>query len=145
MKRTGVLDLVFYEGVPDLKWFLDEMLVPGRTVGCWRVKPNGSGDCLGMGLINKREIMGRYSKAEIGFAFLPGRTTIHEKVKLGRGMIQYVFDEYGFDSLFGTTPVENKAAVAYSRRLGFKIHGPVPDFCIWKGELSGVYISQMSR
>lgn len=148
MKESDVLAKLFYQGVPDIMWFLRE-LSNMVTVGCYRRIFDVDGEhpqLVGFGFISKAEPMEKgYTKAEVNFAFLPGLTNAFEKVSLGVAMLRFVFNEYGYDALFGTTPAKNPAAVKYAKLLGFTIHGPVKDSCTWQGELCPVFISQLSK
>jgi RimJ/RimL family protein N-acetyltransferase len=63
----------------------------------------------------------------------------------GRMMIAWSFDQLKLDALYGTTPERNRAAVRFSEKLGFELHGPLPNYCTWEGELCAAWISAMTK
>ena len=144
-KREGTLHTVWMSDPPEIREYL-EWLNKRDLFGCWRLNTDvGVADFLGMGFVANTERMGKRSKAEIGFIFHAKKATLFEKIAMGRMLVEHVFVTGGYDAIFGTTPERNPAAVAYAKRLGFAMHGPIKDFCAWDGELCGVWISQMSR
>jgi RimJ/RimL family protein N-acetyltransferase len=63
----------------------------------------------------------------------------------GRQMLGMTFDQYNIDYLFGTTPAVNKAALAYAKRLGFEMYGPIPNSCAFRGKIESTYISHITK
>jgi hypothetical protein len=114
-----------------------------HTLACFE-KIDGVAYIRGMGWLNKVQQVGDTTRAEVGFAFLPGGS-IFTKLEMGRRMIDWMFSEAHVDVLFGTTPVQNKPALAYAKRLGFSLHGPIPDFSAWRGQSTDVWVSKLSR
>jgi hypothetical protein len=120
------------------------MQTPGtHLLGCWR----GAGDSrefLGVAFINNMIDIGGFRKAEAGFSFSP-EVGAFTQVRLVKGCVTYALS-FLCESLFGTTPENNRGAVSIVKRSGMKVFGPVPDFCKWHdGVVAGAYISQASK
>jgi hypothetical protein len=138
-RADGLLDTIFTEGPPTLTWFLE-------TYGKMHVLAAFCGKKLaGLGWINQLQDMGPAGiKGDCGMAFFP-EASLKQKLVLGRQMIDWAFETLGLVGLFGTTPAPNRRALAYSRLLGFKLHGPIPNLSAWEGNPCAVYISAMTR
>ena len=83
-------------------------------------------------------------RAEMGFGFTPN-STVFQALYGGRMMVDKAFEESTVDFIFGTTPELNKEAIAYIKRLGFSMYGPIPNYCSYLGKLSGCYTSYVER
>jgi len=131
--------VVFSEGETSLRWFLE-------TYRDMHVVAGFDGKNLtGLGWLNKVLDMGPAGrKGDCGMAFFP-EVSPWKKLKLGALFIDYAFEELGLVGLFGTTPEPNRRAVRYSKKLGFKLFGPIPALSAWEGKLCGAYISSMTR
>lgn len=88
--------------------------------------------------------LGPITRSEMGFGFLPN-CNVFQALKAGRVIMQSCFDKLNVDHMFGTTPEPNKEALAYVRRLGLKMYGPVPNFCMYNGDYVGAYTSHISK
>ena len=144
-KACGHLDKVFYQGVPSVREFLEWHTNAGTVViGCWERRTSDVVDFTGMGWINASERMPGLAKAEVGFCF-NRNVSIFSQAALIRAMITGIFLVSDYESLFGTTPEVNQAAVALVKRTGMRIFGPVPMFASWHGEPCGVFISQADK
>lgn len=139
--QEGTAQKVWYQGNYSLHWLLG-----------WTADPKNAtilfikdGKLCGAGWVTERQALGDTGKykAEIGFAFFRD-TPIFEALKFGRLALKYIADVYEVDYFFGTTPEENRHALAYAKRLGLKLVGPVPNFCSYLGEVKGVYFSYIS-
>ncbi len=146
-EEEGLLPVIFYQGVPTLKQFLDEHLEPGRriAIGCFREMPDGPAEFCGLGWVFGAAKMGDFLKAECGMAFFKRQSNKKDNLLFGRLMLRLFFDCYGIHVIFGTTPEPNKLALRYSQKLGFDLIGPVPDLATWNGELCPAWVSHMSR
>lgn len=145
MVSSGRADKVFYANIHDLDYALQ------WAKDCHNIWGAFSGDKLiGMGFTQDPAEFGsvldnpnNVYRAELGFGFM-SNCTIFEALEAGRMMLDAAFAE-GFTDLFGTTPEHNLPALAYARRLGLKLYGPVPNFCHYLGLKSGIYTSHISR
>lgn len=142
---TTVLGAIYHECEPDLKSFLDQHTSTDTvTLGCFR-EVNGTPEFIGMGWINTFQRMGGgHAKAEVGFGFFDGGS-VFEKVRLVRMMVDWVFEHLDVDAIFGITPEPNRSAVAFIKRVGFDIVGPLPAYATWGGELCGAYVSCITK
>jgi hypothetical protein len=87
---------------------------------------------------------GVYSKARIGFGFMPN-CNVFQALRAGKMIVTDAFDELKLDHMFGFTPEENQQALAYIRRVGFNLYGPIPQFTTYNGNCMGSYVSHMTR
>ncbi len=147
MVEEGTLEAVFYQAVPTISEFLAEYLTAGKrvTLGCFREMKDGSGELCGLGWVCGSERMGCYTKAETGTVFFHRQSDKRQNLRFGQLMLQSFFTRHNIDVLFGFTPERNKLALRYAQKLGFSIHGPIPDYCSWKGELAPGWISHLSK
>ncbi len=143
MVGTGRGDQVFYAAKHDLQgalnWatkcdFIHGVFLEEKLIGVGFVE----------NVLRFNTNQGQISRGEVGFGFLPS-CSIFQALDGGRKMLDTFFNKLDIDHLFGTTPEPNKAAIAYAKRLGFSIYGPVPDFCAYNGDYVGIYTSHLSR
>jgi hypothetical protein len=96
-----------------------------------------------MGWVMNAIQMNGYQKAETGMVFFR-KNVGGDAVKFGRMMLESFFSQYEVDYLFGVTPAQNKLALRYASKLGFSLHGPIPNFATWGGVPADAWISHMS-
>lgn len=145
LQYTGIDKQIWYQDPPDLRWFLNYCFdKPGLTTLVAYVQNLDSDmELAGISWIDPPIQIGNgFSKTEIGFGFLP-TVSVWNKLKLGRMMIDWVEDNLNVDFLFGFTPEDNHAAIAFSKRLGFTQSEPIPNYLTWEGKPSSAIISQM--
>ena len=133
---------VFYAFPHDLKFALDWAMNTTAFYGAFRDK-----ELIGAGWVDNLLAIGGeppVTKAELGFGFMPN-CGIFEALQAGRLMLDYSFDVYGIDFLFGTTPLSNKAALAYAKRLGLRLYEPVENFCTYQGKIDACVTSSISK
>jgi hypothetical protein len=144
LKENGLLNKVFYQGLPTVREFLEWNTNSGNeVVGCYRRRISDV-EFIGMGWVNAKEKMAGFCKAEVGFCFMP-EVNVFAQIRLIRGMVTRIFQVTDFWSIFGTTPDQNGPAVKIIERVGLHLHGPIPNFASWKGQPCAVYISEMDR
>jgi hypothetical protein len=143
LKAQGRMDDIFYSAPYDINTFM--AWAKGVSIFYGVFKDNV---VVGCGWVDVPVVMecesGRYRKAEIGFGFC-NQCSVFQALQAGREMIEMTFDLYQIDYLFGTTPSPNKAALAYAKRLGFQLFGPIPNSCSFRGKLESTYISHISK
>lgn len=147
MTREGTLETVFYEGVPTLADFMADCLTPGKRVtgGCFRNIPGKPPEFCGIGWVYNPVRMGRHTRADTGMCFFKSQTRKTDNLKFGQMLLEVFFRHYNIDALFGFTPEPNKLALRYAQKLGMTIHGPIPDYCTWKGDMVPGWISHISK
>lgn len=147
MERGGVLEKVFHQCEPSLRWFLDWLNEPGVEVpGIWRCPAPDLAQLVGLGFVNQRQNLPGLVKAEIGFTFLPDfPLNFFTKVQLIQGVLDYTLTRTGITSLFGTIPEPNKGSYYLASRVGMRTVGIAPEFASWKGRSCDVWIMQMDR
>jgi hypothetical protein len=140
LKSDGTYDSVFYEYDLSLSQFLRVFTDASRApLGCYG--PDISGLCW----LNRQEILrGGYRRAEVAMGFYRGQS-IERLETFGKMAIEWAFDKLELNVILGVTPAANRAALLFSRRLGFDVVGPVRGATVWNGEACDVYISSMAR
>jgi len=143
MTAEGRMDDVIYQGEHDIVYFLNWVKSLRVFYGVFK-----DSVIVGAGWVSVPYAMESpersYRKAEIGFGF-SAKATVFEALKAGRMMLDRTFDFYGIDFLYGTTPESNRLALGYAKRLGFKLYGPIPNSCVFRGKLEGTYTSYIDR
>lgn len=155
-----LLDIIFHEaaGPPTLQWFLQEYTKPetstliGYRESSEPVSSSSSFHVadkfytpLGMVWINQSWNIGlNYRKAESGMAFVR-RTPIEDTLQLGRMGVAWAFNNLSLDSMFGCTPLPNRAAVGYGHKLGFQQTTPLEGYSCWRGKLCSVVLQSMTK
>lgn len=146
MLREDLLDILFYEGRPDKEWFLKQYSAPEMTTfGCF-VKTGLDPDVrlAGFGRVAPYKMGNNYWKAEIAVLFFKDFQRRKYTIPFCRMMTEWIFDNLVFHSIFGTTPLPNRAMLKFIKALGFG-GAEVPAFTTWKGEPCGIYLSWMTK
>lgn len=143
--EDGLAEKVWYQGGLSLHWLLSWTADPRNGTILFLHVKDGKASLVGAGWVTERTPLGDTGKhkAEIGFAFFKD-TPIFTAIRFGRLALKYIADVFDVDYFFGTTPEDNKQALAYAKRLGLKLVGPVPNFCSYLGDVKGVYFSSIS-
>lgn len=146
MKEDGTLRSVIHQAEPDLRWWLDSFCgKDSLVIGAYR-RIGDSAALRGMGFVNQIIAYPGLTKAEVGFAFWgENQPSIFAKSEIMKAMLDLVFERTSIDSLLGLTPDRNPGAVALIRRIGMRVFGPIPNYCVWHGEPCGAYVSQMDK
>lgn len=145
--REGILDSIFSEGVPGIRWFVETYSeMPAVMLGSVFVPSQNRIVPCGIGWVSKVERIGSTGrlKGEVGMAFTrAGRLRSHA---LGLLMLEWVFQTVAVESIYGSTPEHNIPAWKYAQQLGFWLSAdPVPNYTAWNGEPCGSYVSCMTR
>jgi hypothetical protein len=144
-KSSGVLDLLWYGEPVSVQFFLNWFSRPGtNTLGCYW-KPEGKPHVVsGLCWINSTSQIGQFKRAEVGMGFLrhepPSRL-----IRYGQMCCEWGFEHRGLECILGTTPIRNRVAAAYGKRIGFKVSGEVEGMCIWAGQLESVVIQSLAK
>lgn len=146
MEKEGTLDVVFFQSVPSLSSFLEAHLAGSNRVvlGAFRERQGGDPEFCGLSWIMNPLNIGNYIKAETGICLFR-KNVGRDSINFGKMMLESFFTQYDVSCLFGVTPENNKLALRYAQRLGFSMHGPIPDFATWQGKPTGAFISHYSK
>lgn len=145
-QKEGTLPVIFYMKIPTIKEFIDAHMENGSriTLGCFRVDEETKAvEFAGLGWVSDSVRMNGFTKAEIGIGML--RCAGRDNLAFGKMMLESFFSGHAIDVLFGCTPENNKLALRYADKLGFSLHGPIPQYCSWQGQLTAGWISHMSK
>ena len=142
LDAAGLADKVWYQSGHSLSWFLNWSHCPENGTVILARNNGTSVELCGIAWIsNKQELgdTGTY-KGEIGFAFLP-EVSVGDAIKLGRIGLKFIAGVFNIDYLYGATPDSNKRALAYAKRMGMQMYGPIPNHCVYLGEPDALWFS----
>ena len=83
-------------------------------------------------------------KCDASIAFFAG-TSGGEKLKLGRMMVSWVFENLDVNLMLTLSAETHRASVYFVRRLGFQMFGPIPCLTASHGEPCGGWLGAMTR
>jgi RimJ/RimL family protein N-acetyltransferase len=145
-KKDGILDTVFHERNVSLRWFLDFLMNEKTDVlACGRLKSDGSMELCGIGWINCYFQAADKLKCDVSHGFMKQFWGHGLPLTWCRLMLDWTFTSRKADVVYGVTPEPNRLAVAFARKLGFTMHGPVPYWSQFRGEACSCYIDTMTR
>lgn len=142
MLQSGRANQVFYTFPHDLKFALDWAMKTAIFYGAFR-----GDELIGAGWVENPLIIGvepTLTKAELGFGFMDN-CNVFEALQAGRLMLDYSFDVCKVDFLFGTTPLSNRPAIVYAKRLGLRTYEPVENFCTYQGKIDACVTSSITK
>lgn len=148
MKAKDLLWRVYPQGVPSIGWFIEWTQKPAHTIfGAYVQSLDAErSELVGLGwACEPWDVGGIFRKAEMGMCFFSDHATPAMRIDLADMMIDLTFENDVADVLFGTTPVPNRAAIAFAKKLGFEMSGPIPHYTLWKGRPAAVMVSTLSR
>jgi RimJ/RimL family protein N-acetyltransferase len=148
MEKEGLLETVFYESIPSLSTYLSWLQnKTSRYLGCF-IRPTLDVDDVRLaGLSWLWDIRGPVGgrRCECGMVFFREWQRDHIPEELTEKTMDYAFGPCGIDVLYGITPVRNRAAILFSRRMGFKQTAPLPMYGSWHGEPEDVVMSFLTK
>lgn len=147
LKQQGLLRVVFYEGEPSLKWFLEWFQTNDSVIlGCFATALGSTTPVLaGLGWLTSICERNGVKRSEIGMVFFREWQHGSLPAEWCDQMIDFSFEQLGMSAIYGTTPEANRAAVKFSKQMGFDQFGPIPYGCTWKGKPCGTIQSVMTR
>jgi len=145
LDAVGQADKVWYQSPHSLSWFLNWSHSHENGTVILARNRDGVIELCGIAwLSNKQELgdTGTY-KGEIGFAFLP-EVSIWDAVKVGRIGLKFMAETFNIDYFYGATPSRNRHALAYAKRVGLQMFGPIPNHCTYLGEPDSLWFSYIA-
>ena len=79
------------------------------------------------------------------FCFFKEYWNRHDSRDLGMTVLRDWFETKQADTIAGTTPSANHAALRFIKRLGFRVIGEVPSFTLYQGEQCASVVSYMTK
>lgn len=145
MKAEGLLDIMFYEEVPNFLRYMQIMLEEGSVfLPLFQIECTGAYTLIGFGGVSKTVRMGGgYNKAEMYCLFFKEFQRRPISFPAAQTLMAWVYERTEIDVMFGTTPAPNIAMVRFAKALGFKM-SKIDNFTTWKGEPCAVWISCMT-
>jgi RimJ/RimL family protein N-acetyltransferase len=148
MKVEGILGQVYYQSIPPLmeymNWHLNPRNVWLACMAC-RTCDNAQPELAGMGWINQITDTGLIRRGDVGMMFFRKFQQRSITREFTEQLIDYAFDVARLDVIHGMTPEPNRAALAFSRRMGFMQYGPIPLMCHYAGVPCAGVMSVMTK
>lgn len=148
-KEDELLPILFYENHQSMLHFVYQYMQDNvSTLAAWYDDGSGTPKLCGMGWINEFIKMGPdHLRCNSGMGFFRRQKDdpALDLVMYGQMMIEWAFDHLNIDAMHGVTPAKNRAALAFSRKCGFNLSGPIEAGTVWKGELCDVYMSSVTK
>lgn len=149
--QEGQLNYFFHDRVPDISEYLSMWKDPRNVAyACFIGKPDSDQmEVAGLGSGTNLTKVGDKNRLEVGMAFLRSVQSMSSKISLEFcGLIlddAFHAEDLNLVCVTGTTPVPNKAAVQFLRRIGFREIGICPYCVTWEGEAVPAVLSAMTR
>ena len=148
IKQEGLSDIVFHDN-PNItlgdyvSWFNLPNVLPQFI---FKVKDDMTAEDM-VGMIWLSDVMKCETIARGSGSFIYFRRYMdgHTPEKLAKLVFQYWFEALNMDIVTGTTPMLNKAAIKYIRKIGMQEVGIMPQFANYKGRVSDALMSCMTR
>jgi RimJ/RimL family protein N-acetyltransferase len=143
MKAEKLLDVMFYEEIPNLCRYMEMMLKEGSVfLALFQIERTGAYTLIGFGgTSNPVSMGGGYCKAEMYCLFFKEYQRRNISFPVAQMMMAWCYERIAnLDVMFGTTPAPNVAMVRFAKALGFKM-SKIDNFTTWKGEPCAVWIS----
>lgn len=147
-QKQGVLKWLFYEREFSLYEFMGLFLKPEtNTLGAfWENPTTLKWEIAGFSFFRDITTMGgKFLRADVGQAFLRNLPPEASPIGFARMMMEIGFDRLGLSVISGLTPARNRASVAFAKRIGFSVCGPIPGGVSWYGQLEPAYLSSMTK
>lgn len=151
LKKQGLFRWVYYMKEPTLTEFLafhrrtDLVYLGGMTSKILDNGTMGEPELAGIGWLESIQRMPGLSKGQVGMAFLRKYQRDDTALELARMFIDYAFDKVGVDVVLGTTPVRNRAAVLFSRKLRFREIGVGTRYVSFWGTACDAVLTEMTK
>jgi hypothetical protein len=125
--EEGLGDQLFYDGsIKDEQQFLQLMKSPGAIL---HVVLAPDDHPVAMWWLNRLE----RTHATCHFTLFVELFGTKDRVPIGKEAMRICFDHLGYEVIMGMTPSDNKFALGYARKVGFKEVGEVPHY-LWSKE-----------
>jgi RimJ/RimL family protein N-acetyltransferase len=145
-QRDGTLDTIFHEKRVSLRWALDFWGNENTDIlACGRLKSDRSFELCGLGWINNWIRTPTHTRCDVGHGFMKQFWGKGMPLTWCRLMLAWLFESRNPDVVYGVTPEKNRLAIAFARKIGFTMHGPIPYWSAYKGEACGCYLDSMTR
>lgn len=147
LQATGEFGRVFSPEFTVKKWLEWATDPCTHMIGVWSKAGAGADVLCAIGFSNVSYRMGDKTIAEVGFATSPAMPmqSVFVKCALIKKILDFAFARTKVDSIVGWIPVANMAAVAFSRRIGISLFGPVRYTALWQNVACPSYICQIDK
>ena len=151
MKAEGLIPVIFYEGDPGLRWFLDWFHRTDTVCyGCFLSPRVDTGEnqtqlCGLLWVDTIITLASGHKKANSGVMFFRDYQKGNLPLQFGELVLDAVFSDLKIDVLWGTTPVPNRIAKLFTMRLGYKYLPPCPMFCSWEGKVCDAAVCYLTK
>lgn len=147
IKAEGIWNVVFHDNPEmDLYDFMSLFMRPTTFLQIMSiVEEDKFKDIAGMAwLTDVINCSGKLLRGEGSFLFFKDYQNPKFTNEFGRMILDFWFMVLGLDTVVGLTPITNRPAISYIRRMGFSIVGSIPKYTTL-GEATDAVISCMTR
>lgn len=149
LKTEGLFDIVFHESTNmTLLQFMNFFSDPSKSLSQIFSLVDGDKivDIVGMAWVTDIAVCaGKLTRAVGSFVFFKDYQKPAYTDQFAWMVIDYWFNVLGIDTIVGVTPEENRAALIYVKRAGFKEVGRLPNYTTYKGEVTAGVVTLMTR
>ena len=147
-KQEGLLPTYYHNYFPEitLRQFLDFHRLPRvEYLGCFlQDQATGRIELAGEGVINQSREYGGDRICEVGLGYFREFQKPRITTEFTEMLLDYVFIERGYAGCYGVSPIQNPTIHRFAKRMGFRVHGPLPFFVGWHGLSSSAYLYEMT-
>lgn len=137
LKQQDLLDTIWHVNPITISGLFEWAADPKNMIFTCLMQTAGSEEVkiVGLGWINTLTRVGDHQyKAEVGMGFLREGQVHNLPAEFCEMMLDWGFENLEMVVAYGTTPVKNHAAIAFTKKMGFETIGIAPDYSTWKGE-----------
>lgn len=138
LKRDGLLDRVFHDALPSLRWMAEYFSDRSRPVAAIVVDRGETTELVGMGWLSSvSDLRHRNGKTKIGEAAAAFFAKVSPSVvrEAADRLLAIAFEDLDFDVVYVTTAEPNRAARILLKACGFSLCGRLPSYTVWRGQL----------
>lgn len=145
MKAQGLLEILYYQSIPDLATHMQLMLSEKTVFLAGFRRTDLYTKFIGFSVVVESDCMGHgWKRAEQSCLFFKEFQRRDITTPVANLMMRWVFERTDTDFLFGVTPEPNRAMVRFARSLGYEM-SRVPNAATFNGEPCAALISSMSE
>lgn len=145
----GLVGRIWSEGPPPtlLQFLVDHLQPEKNAVAVFKENSfTMRWDAIGLGWVNQITKMqgGAFLRANVGEAFFR-KTNPRDAVLAAQMILELGFDLLKIDTMIGVTPVKNRVACLFPKKLGFQIAGRLEGATVWGKDPCDAQLASMTK
>jgi RimJ/RimL family protein N-acetyltransferase len=147
MHDDGTFAMFFHEAAPEMTFGQFCAALAQQQVYLVMGHDNAKGTYEHAGFVSLTNIFlhERVKRATGNFCFFHEYWNRHDTLAMARAVLDAWFGVLDADCITGVTPRQNRAAIAFVKRIGFTVVGDIPQFTTYENEPSAAAISYMTK